>query len=573
MGVLNFDKEDTIGTVESVDTSTVIIRVDSDENIKGLQVNNLLAVQSPQIGQQLIGVVSKIIRKSTNSSDILDEFGIPLLSFNVIKAVLIGTHYDKDGIKENIFKRTLSTIPSVNAECYLILGQKLKEFMLAITSVTSHKNSVSLNLGKYSIDENAVAFLNGNKFFQRHAVIVGSTGSGKSWSVARILEQVAQLNSANAIIFDIHGEYTPLNSRGFTHYKIAGPNDTMSNNNLFLPYWLLTYEEMLSMMLDRSDSNAPNQAMIFSAEVLKEKRAKLKNANHGEMVNIITLDSPVPYDLQMLERNLEALDTQMVPGQRSEKQGPFFGKLTRFIQRLKAKTEDKRLNFMFSKDDNLLNYEYMNDLCEKLMKPSKNGSGGVKIIDFSEVPSDVLPLIASLVARVIFAIQQWADHRVPLALFCDEAHLYIPSTTESSMDMQSVGSFERIAKEGRKYGVGLVVISQRPSEVNRTVLSQCNNFVAMRLTNADDQSVIKRLLPDSLGDYSEMLPILDVGEAIVVGDASILPSRIKIDAPTLKPKSATVDFWDEWSKDSINNDLRNSVEALRRQSKNKIGEE
>ena len=554
--------------MESVDTSTVVIRVDSDEKIKGLQVNHLLAIQSPKVGQQLIGMVSKIIRKSTDSPDILDEFGTPLLSFNMIKAVLIGTHYDKDGTKENVFKRTLATVPSVNAECYLISGQKLKEFMKAITSVTSDEDVVSLGIGKYSIDEDAVAFLNGNKFFQRHAVIVGSTGSGKSWSVARILEQVAQLKSANAMLFDIHGEYTPLDSSGFTHYKIAGPNDSVSEDKLFLPYWLLTYEEMLSMMLDRSDSNAPNQAMLFSSEVLKQKREKLNDTGHGDMEGVITLDSPVPYDLQRLVAELEVLDTQMVPGQRAEKQGPYFGKLTRFIQRLKAKTEDKRLNFMFSQDANLHNYDYMNDLCEKLMKPLEDGSGGVKIIDFSEVPSDVLPLIASLVARVIFAVQQWAETHAPLAIFCDEAHLYIPANTESSMDTQSVGSFERIAKEGRKYGVGLVVISQRPSEVNRTVLSQCNNFVAMRLTNADDQAVIKRLLPDSLGDYSELLPILDIGEAIVVGDASILPSRIRVDAPTLKPRSATVNFWDEWSKDAINNDIKNAVEALRKQSKN-----
>ena len=568
MGILNFVREDTMGTVESVDTSTVVIRVDSDEKIKGLQVNHLLAIQSPRVGQRLIGMVSKIIRKSVDSVDIMDEFGTPFLSYNMIKAVLIGTHYDKDGIRENVFKRTLSTVPSVNAECYLISGRQLKAFMHAITTVSSDEESVSLDIGKYSIDEDAVAFLNGNKFFQRHAVIVGSTGSGKSWSVAKILEQVAKLKSANTILFDIHGEYTPLNSCGFTHYKIAGPNDSVSDDKLFLPYWLLTYEEMLSMMIDRSDNNAPNQAMLFSTEVLKLKRNQLETCNHQEMENIITLDSPIPYNLTTLITELDDLDKEMVPGQRGEKQGPYHGKLTRFIQRLKAKTEDKRLNFMFSQDSSLLEYNYMNVLCEKLMKPSFDTKGGVKIIDFSEVPSDVLPLIASLVARVVFAVQQWSETRVPIAMFCDEAHLYIPASTESSMDTQSVGSFERIAKEGRKYGVGLVVVSQRPSEVNRTVLSQCNNFVAMRLTNADDQAVIKRLLPDSLGDYSEMLPILDIGEAIVVGDASILPSRIKITAPDLKPRSATVNFWDEWSKDTINNDINNAVESLRKQSKN-----
>ena len=250
MIVLNFEKDDTLGTVESVDTSTVVIRVDSDEKIKGLQVNHLLAIQSPKTGQHLIGMVSKIIRKSTDSVDIFDEFGTSNLSFNMIKAILIGTHYDKDGTTQNVFKRTLSTVPSINAECYLISGQKLKDFMHAITSITSKEESISLNIGKYSIDEGAIAYLNGNKFFQRHAVIVGSTGSGKSWSVAKILEQVAQLKSSNAILFDIHGEYTPLNSNGFSHYKIAGPNDSVREDKLFLPYWLLTYEEMLSMMLD-----------------------------------------------------------------------------------------------------------------------------------------------------------------------------------------------------------------------------------------------------------------------------------------------------------------------------------
>jgi len=266
---------------------------------------------------------------------------------------------------------------------------------------------------------------------------------------------------------------------------------------------------------------------------------------------------------------LKQKDTEMVPGARGEKQGTYNGKLTRFIQRLEAKQKDKRLNFLFSNDESLLNYDYMSVLCSKLMQPSVDGKKGVKIIDFSEVPSDILPLIVSLIARVIFSVQQWAniENRHPIALFCDEAHLYIPSKTEKSIDDASLVTFERISKEGRKYGIGLVVISQRPSEVNRTVLSQSNNFIAMRLTNVDDQSVVKRLLPDSLGDYAEMLPILDIGEALVVGDASLLPSRIRVSAPILKPRSATIDFWDEWSKKSANVDIVNSIEALRKQSK------
>ena len=567
MSIFDYSQDEILGTVESVDTATLIIRVENDDRLRGLQVNHLIAVQSTKTNQHLIGLVSKIIRKSA-LADINFEVD-NYQSFNVVKVILIGTHNDRIGNVDNVFRRTLSTVPSINAECYLINGDRLKRFMQAISSARESEDIVALEIGHYSIDEEAVALLDGNKLFQRHAVIVGSTGSGKSWCVARILEQVASLKSSDAILFDIHGEYSPLVGDNFAHFKVAGPMDTQQDGVLFLPYWLLTYEEMVSLMLDRSDSNAPNQAMVFSNAVLDGKQRFLNDNGKSDLSAVITLDSPVPYDLNVLLIDLNEKDTEMVPGARSEKQGVFFGKLTRFIQRLQTKQNDKRLNFMFSQDENLLDYEYMHELCKKIMQPATDGCCGVKIIDFSEVPSDILPLIVSLMARLVFSVQQWTDvnKRHPIAIFCDEAHLYIPANTSKSIDDASLDNFERISKEGRKYGVGLVVISQRPSEVNRTVLSQSNNFIAMRLTNADDQSVVKRLLPDNLGDYAEMLPILDIGEALVVGDASLLPSRIKIAQPTLKPKSATVDFWDEWAKETVDINLESAIEALRRQTK------
>lgn len=569
VSIFEYMPEELLGTVESVDTSTVIVKVENDDKLRGLQVNHLISIQSSKVGQHLIGLVSKIIRKSAYSDPVADvspEFG-----FNIIKVILIGTHFDRDAGKDNVFRRSLATIPTINAECHLIHGDRLKRFMQAISSIPEGEDAVSLQIGNYSIDEDATAWLNGNKLFQRHAVIVGSTGSGKSWCVAKILEQVASLKSADAILFDIHGEYSTLQGDSFSHLKVAGPNETIGEGTLFLPYWLLTYEEMLSLMLDRSDNNAPNQAMMFNSAVIEGKKQFLIDADKAEMEANITLDSPIPYNLDALLFSLKSKDEEMVPGAKAntEKQGPYFGKLTRFIQRLETKQKDKRLNFMLASEDDLLSYDYMSVLCSKLMLPSVAGKKGVKIIDFSEVPSDILPLIVSLIARIIFSVQQWTtvEHRHPIAIFCDEAHLYIPANTEKSIDDASLVTFERISKEGRKYGIGLVVISQRPSEVNRTVLSQSNNFIAMRLTNVDDQSVVKRLLPDSLGDYAEMLPILDIGEALVVGDASLLPSRIRITPPTLKPRSATIDFWDEWSKDTTSVDISGAIEALRKQAK------
>ena len=290
MSIFEYTPEELLGTVESVDTSTVIVKVENDDKLRGLQVNHLISIQSSKIGQHLIGLVSKIIRKSAYGdpvSDLSPEFG-----FNIIKVILIGTHFDRDAGKDNVFRRSLATIPTINAECHLIHGDRLKRFMQAISSIPEGEDTVSLQIGNYSIDEDATAWLNGNKLFQRHAVIVGSTGSGKSWCVAKILEQVASLKSADAILFDIHGEYSTLQGDSFTHLKVAGPNDEIGEGMLFLPYWLLTYEEMLSLMLDRSDNNAPNQAMMFSSAVIEGKKEFLRNADKTEMEANITLDSP-----------------------------------------------------------------------------------------------------------------------------------------------------------------------------------------------------------------------------------------------------------------------------------------
>lgn len=569
MTMFDYKAEESIGTVESVDTGTVVVHVENEEKLKVLQVNQLVALRSSKVGQFLVGLVVKIMRKTASEPIDKDMPDNGNIIENVMKVTLIGTHIDKVGTKPNVFKRTLETVPEINAECFVITGEKLTQFMQAISSLASG-NKNPLSMGKYTLDDEAEAWLDGNKFFQRHAVIVGSTGSGKSWTVARLIEQVVGLPSANALIFDIHGEYKKLadNIEAIEYLRIAGPSDEDVGNSIFLPYWLLTYEEMIAMMLDRSDNNAPNQARAFFETVIEAKKSKLKNEDKTDILNNFTIDSPLPYELNDVLDKLNQLDSEMVAGTSKPKQGPLFGKLTRFVQRLETKISDRRLNFLFSSNEDLKQYEWFEAFGQKLMG-FENDAKGVKVIDFSEVPSDILPLIIGLVARIVFSIQQWTkkEDRHPIALFCDEAHLYISEKPASSVDESALKNFERIAKEGRKYGIGLVVITQRPADVNRTVLSQSNNFIAMRLTNAEDQSVIKRLFPDSLGNFAELLPILDIGEALIVGDASLLPSRIKVTEPTIKPQSGTVDFWDEWAKEKQENAIKEAINSLRKQTK------
>lgn len=165
------------------------------------------------------------------------------------------------------------------------------------------------------------------------------------------------------------------------------------------------------------------------------------------------------------------------------------------------------------------------------MKLLGAGDGkGIKIIDFSEVPADVLPVVTGTMARLLYDVQFWMnpEARTPITLLCDEAHLYLPVKDDAdAVQRQALSAFERIAKEGRKYGFSLMVVSQRPSDVSRTILSQCNNFLALRLTNDSDQNVIKRLMPDSLVGLTAMLPLLDTGEALLLGDAVLLPTGSK----------------------------------------------
>lgn len=573
MPIFNFRDEDALGKVASVDTTNVIVDVENIDQLKRLQVNHLAVLQSSRPGQHLIGLITQVTRKR-GVEDIADDgIGEKTSELNLCKIALIGTMLDRDGDRENVFRRTLESVPEIDANCFSLDGENLTGFMRTLSSVSADGNA--LTLGKYTLDEHAVAYLNGNKFFQRHAFIGGSTGSGKSWTTAKIIEQMAGLSTANGIVFDLHGEYSPLVGSGIQHFKVAGPADveakrTIDDGVLYLPYWLLSYEALVSMFVDRSDQNAPNQAMIMAREINLAKQKYLEDGDKTDVLKHFTVDSPVPFRLDFLMGRLNDINIEMVPGARGEKQGDFNGKLSRMISRLENKISDRRLGFMFHGGVDVLDFSWLEKFITAVLGSyGENGKAGIKIINFSEVPSDVLPLIVSLVARVTFSVQQWtpSELRHPIALLCDEAHLYMPqrNMAESADDI-SLDIFERIAKEGRKYGVSLVVISQRPSEVNKTMLSQCSNFVSMRLTNAEDQGVIKRLLPDSLGGFSDILPTLDTGEALVVGDASLLPSRIRIDEPKNKPNSGTVNFWDEWQKPVKDKRLSIAVDNWRKQN-------
>lgn len=575
---LQFSDDEKIGRVASVDTSRVALDITNSVLLTRIGIGQLIAIRGATEREYLIAMTERVtrsIREELPEQGEDEEVGALLTTVptDILQGLLIGTFRTIEGTKANTFKRGADSFPQIDRECFVIEGVNLQRFMGILGAGFS--NEERLKLGTFVSDRSADAIASGDKFFQRHAAILGNTGSGKSWAVALILERASKLKYPNIIVFDMHGEYAPLADKvagGFAErFRIAGPGDLENPGDdvLFLPYWLLNRDEMLSMILDRSDQNAPNQASRFTLHVRNLKGQTLDAEGRNYVKKTFTVDSPIPYDVKKLVALLDTDNTTKGVGKSGPVKGEWEDKLTRFLSRLETKLDDRRYGFMFSTPSAASNYDW---LAGQVLKLLKSGDGsGIKIIDFSEVPSDVLPVVTGTLARLLYDVQFWMDGkaRTPVTILCDEAHLYLPVRDDADVvQRQALGSFERIAKEGRKYGFSLLVVSQRPSDVSRTILSQCNNFLALRLTNETDQGVIKRLMPDSLAGLTSILPLLDTGEALLLGDAVLLPARIKLDIPKITPDSATRDFWKEWG--SIRPDasaITGAVECLRSQSR------
>lgn len=555
---LAFTNDDLLGRVVGVDTHRVSIAIENPTLVTRIGVSDLIAIKGATEQDYLIAIVERVLRSLAPSLPSFDgasedDMEIEVAPVDSVRATLVGTFRTVDGSKSNTFKRGADTFPQIDRATYVIQSGNLQRFMGLLGADFSEDEK--LKLGHFIADTTAEAVASGDRLFQRHAAILGSTGSGKSYAVSLLLERAAKLSHPNIVVFDMHGEYSPL-AKGeeaiATRLRIAGPGDldAPSEQCVFLPYWMLNNEEMLSMILDRSDQNAPNQASRFRTHVRELKSETLRSEGKIEIEKTFTIDSPVPYEVAALIERLNDDNTRKGVGKNNNPiKGEWEGKLTRFVSRLESKLDDRRYGFMFQPNTASSAYEWLAQQAWKLFQA--DGVNGIKIIDFSEVPSDVLPVVTGMFARFLYDVQFWTEpgRRTPISILCDEAHLYLPVRQDAdAVERQALAAFERIAKEGRKYGVSIVVVSQRPADISRTILSQCNNFIALRLVNETDQGVIKRLVPDQMSELTSMLPLLDVGEALILGDAVLLPTRIKLDRPKIEQDSATRDFWREWAK-------------------------
>ena len=561
-----------LGSVLQVDTRRVLINAE-DEHLMRASISKLVTLRRGAADDWLIGMVDRIVRQIVTADttekdgapEKIDDNGIPPSSGNAITVTLVGMVRWNAEEAQHEFTRSLLDLPDIGQDCFVLKGDSLKAFMGLL--VKKGDTAQALEIGKYTLDPDATAYLDGDKLFQRHAALLGSTGSGKSWTVATILERAARLPSANLIVFDLHGEYRELSYAD--HLRIPGPDDlgtVATPELLYLPYWLMNCEELTAMFVESSEFTAHNQTLVFQDTVVAEKKKILEAEKKTEVLNSFTIDSPVPFDLDIVVAEIRRLNEEMVQGARGLKQGSFFGQFSRFLARIAGKLRDRRYGFLFQAPKELHSYEAFHGVGKQLLEFTRK-NGRIKVVDFSEVPSDVLPVMLGIVGRLIYYLQFWMpdEKRHPVALVCDEAHIYLPRDKGNPNQQRAVESFEKIAKEGRKYGVSLMIVSQRPSDVSDTILSQCNNVMALRLTNRNDISAVKNMMPESMAWYMEILPHLDNGEALLVGDAVLLPSRIRIKEPDDKPLSATIDFWTEWCRKDVSPDWVLAAENMRRQ--------
>lgn len=433
--------------------------------------------------------------------------------------------------------------------------------------------------------------IEGNKFFNKHIAILGSTGSGKSHTLSRILQTAISskdgdfsLNNSHIIIFDIHSEY-----------KSAFPNaNFLDINTLKLPYWLLNSDELEEILLDTGERDNYNQSSIF------RKIVTLNKIKHNAGITNVFYDTPIKFDLNEVvnaifnlkneTRNAKNPEFMMIdlPDVEADKGKEFDsddekinyyfssklkflptksqsinkgmyadGTLDKFYNRLSEKIRQDRLSFMF--DNDLKSTEFVSVL-KQILGFEENKKSNITVIDLSDVPFEVLTITVSVISRLIFDYgyfykrhrfeintEEKINNDVPILMVYEEAHKYVPNSELTKFRSSKI-AIERIAKEGRKYGITLMLSSQRPSEISETIFSQCNNFISMRLTNPIDQNYVRKLLPDSLGGIIDILPSLHQGDALLVGDSIVLPSIVTIDRCDPEPSSSDIPYWTLWKE-------------------------
>jgi len=426
------------------------------------------------------------------------------------------------------FDRGVATYPLPQQTVYLTPKRELR-------FIYGHGNGPSVHLGEHVGTGGTKCYAEMNELLGKHTAILGSTGAGKSGTVAAVLhsllERGAEAGLANwkprIVVLDPHNEY----SAAFPGHRRLATDD----GSLVLPYWLLNFSETIALVIGKTEFVATSQANIVKIALLK---ARIEGATVlGLTAENITVDSPVPYKLSTFIAAVQADKPPQASKQDSHNS---------ILEKLDVLIRDARVAFMMKEWDGVAQ-----DPFPAILSQLVSGDAQPRIVDLSGVPNEVAGVSSAVIARTLFNLKVWQmaaeRHNDPVLLVCEEAHRYVPNRGEAQYEAAQE-AIRRIAKEGRKYGIGLLLVSQRPSEVEATVLSQCNSWIILRITNESDREHVRAILPDSMVGLAKMLSGLRRQEAIFVGQAAVLPSRILIRSlrPEQLPRSNDIDFDKGW---------------------------
>ncbi|MEE8274060.1 MAG: DUF87 domain-containing protein, partial [Alphaproteobacteria bacterium] len=386
----------------------------------------------------------------------------------------------------------------------------------------------TVRVGTIHQDRSVPAFVTTDELLGKHFAILGTTGCGKSCAVALILRAIlSQHRNGHVLLLDPHNEY----ARAF-----GDAAEVLDPGSLRLPYWLLNFEELVEVLVDRASATREAEVAILKDAVLV---AKQRYRGESENDKRLTVDTPVPFRLKDL---LQIVDDAVGKLDRPDSSAPYL----RIKRRFDALKSDSRYAFMFP---GLVVRDNMAAILSTLFRVPVAGKP-ITIVDLSGVPSEVLNVVVSVLCRMTFDFALLCDRAVPILLVCEEAHRYAPQNAELGFE-PTKKALSRIAKEGRKYGVSLCVVSQRPSEIAAGILSQCNTIFALRLSNQADQDYVRGTIKESAVGLLESLPSLRNAEAIVVGEGVPVPLRMCLDElpEDQQPLSGTASFSTAWHAD------------------------
>jgi len=516
----------------------------------------------------LYGVVSMVGASEIND---LPEGEIPIPGGQRwVEVQLVGEAYGREE-----FQRGVSVFPTLDDEVHIVTEEDL-------AVIYAPRGSSMVEIGAHAASESLVAYVDLDKIVTRHVAIIGSTGSGKSNTVAALLKSLTSgtYPSARIVVIDPHGEYGAAFQDSARVFSIGD-----KKHPLFVPYWALSFDELAWFLVDRRSASESQQDMLLREKIFEEKRAYCDKLRAGKISDaIITVDSPVPFSLrdvwyffdrkeratyEDMGRTKEALETEgdsktlkpakfKPPGAGSSapfkaQPPPFMGA---YVNKILGRLKDKRFDFLLSPGE----FDGTNKDLHDLLLNWIDHEHAVTVLDLGGVPSEVTDLVVGVLTRILFEGMFWGrdipgvGKQRPLLIVFEEAHSYLPKDGSSQFVAgYAARSVRRILKEGRKYGVGAIVVSQRPSELDETILSQCGTFFSLRLTNSGDQGRVKATVPDALAGLIDLLPALRTGEAIVLGEAMQIPSRIRLPLIEPRPKSDDPEVAECWKKQRIDN--------------------